>query len=541
MGTLLIGEEHTNSAKKRRQHAYAKDLELQMRENEAAKLREKYQGMNVNASGWLDPEKRPDRLKPLGGAGFMSERSGRDSKVKPYHTLFLYGKVPQDGTFNQREVEPPLGLGRSPREVVDVEPIHLRTWQLHLDSSAGLMHHPLTEATAGNLKINDSVDNAYNFYATRDLDRPSAFGSIVQPLVVPYVDNRPIIMPGRYEGGSDYHPKYNPFDHDKDSGLQKDIRALLGVTQLERERTKAQLARDNDDYQRRMRRELEEERRRLMDQENEARRRMEQMRRDLENKRLEWERQRREAERAKKEKKLPKTPPVQIRPPSTNLLSDMDDTRRRLIDERRKIEELLRAQMKQPAYTEVKVVKRPPPPPTPPDSDLANRRMVEEFNYLKHKEAETRKAFRRMYPELPETNIKLEAQQRALLRQQEEALRSLDKTGLVNVRYAPPKTVPAEGYRRPGWMDRSPTPFPHRLRQRDRLYTSHSMDGDVDRIYSRAERRERAIDSLAYKSNYDADKVLDEYERLKLSSNRPASTETLTDDTWMRPTTRTAV
>ncbi|KAH9504601.1 hypothetical protein Btru_062377 [Bulinus truncatus] len=97
-----------------------------------------------------------------------------------------------------------------------------------------------------------------------------------------------------------------------------------------------------------------------------------------------------------------------------------------------------------------------------------------------------------MYPELPETNMKLEAQQRALLKEQEASMRKLDKS----VTYAPPKTVAVESYRRPGWMDKTPTPFPHRLRQRDRLYTTASLDGDLDRIYSRAERRERAIDSL---------------------------------------------
>ncbi|KAK6989192.1 hypothetical protein BgiMline_012394, partial [Biomphalaria glabrata] len=532
-------EEDRTSAKKRRQVAYAKDLQLQMRENEAAKLRERYQDMNVNASGWLDPEKRPDRLRPLGGPGFMTDRTDRDSRVKPYHTLFLYGKVPPSGPAGYSQVDvvdAPVSLGRSPRmtHMVDGEPLHITNWQLHLDSPVGLLHQPLTEATSGNYRINDSTSQAYNFYATRDLDR-AGYGSIVQPLSIPYVDNRPIIMPGRFEGGGEYHPKYNPFDHDKESGLHKDIKVLLGMTQLERERTKAQMARDQDDHQRRMRKELEDERKRLMDQENEARRRLEQMRRDLEERRLEWERRRREAESTKKDTPVPQTAPVQIRPPSTTLLKDMDDTRRRLIEERRKIEELLRAQSKQPSYTEVKVLKRPPPPPTPLDSDLANRRILEEFNHLKHKEVENRKTFRRMYPELPETNSKLEAQQRALLREQEAALRNIDKT----VTYAPPKTVAVESYRRPGWMDKTPTPFPHRLRHRDRLYTTTSLDGDLDRIYSRAERREWAIDSLHY--NTDADKVLDEYSRLRLGGYRPASAETLTDDTWIRPTTRAAV
>uniref|UniRef100_A0A0B7A6I1 Centrosome and spindle pole-associated protein 1 C-terminal domain-containing protein n=1 Tax=Arion vulgaris TaxID=1028688 RepID=A0A0B7A6I1_9EUPU len=440
--------------------------------------------MNVDASGWLDPEKRPDRLKPLGGEGFMTNRSERDSKVKPYHTLFLYGN---------------------------------------------------TDATSGRYQPNDSVHQAYNFYATRDIDRPAGYGSLIQPLVVPYVDNRPIIMPGRYET-SEYHPKYNPFEHNNNSNndsLQRDIRALLGLSQMDRERTKIQMAKENDDYQRRMRNELKEERRRLMDQEDEARRRMEHMRRELEERRREWERQLRDAQRAKSEAKevKPKTAPITIRPPSTTLLKDMDETRRRLIDERKIIEELLRAQ-KQPEYTEVKVLKRPPPPPTPPESDFANRKTLEEFNYLKNIDAETRKTFRRMYPELPETNIKLEAQQRALLRQQEEALRSLSKGSQPPPQ---PQPVALNVNRRPRWLDTNLTPLPHRVRQKDRLYTAHSLDGDLDRIYSRTQRREQAIASL---TNTGDDY---EFDKLRLRSNRPASAETLTDDTWMRPASASVV
>ncbi|BFZ17087.1 hypothetical protein BsWGS_20128 [Bradybaena similaris] len=519
MGTLFIGDNERESAKRRRQNAYAKDLELQMREKEAAKLRERYQGMSVDASGWLDPEKRPDRLKPLGGEGFMTSRRDRDSKVRPYHTLFLYGKVPNEkNTPRGFSGEIPDSGGNAGG--ADGGPLHLRQWHLSLDTPAGLMHQPLTEATAGRYQPNDSIHQAYNFYATRDIDRAGGYGSIVQPLVVPYVDNRPIIMPGRYDS-NEYHPKYNPFEHNNSNndGLQRDIRALLGLTQIERDRSKAQLAKDNDDQQRRMRKELEDERRRLMDQENDARRRMEQMTRDLEARKREWERQMREAERAKQQVKVPKSAPITVRPPSTTLLSDMDDTRRRLIEERKIIEELLRAQ-RQPEYTEVKILKRPPPPPTPPDSDLANRRIVEEFNYLKHIDVDNRKTFRHMYPDLPKTNINLEAQQRALLRQQEEALRSLEK----DPKPTATKPAPVNLDRRPRWMDKSLTPLPHRVRHRDRLYTAHSLDGDLDRIYSRAERQERTLES-----------TYDEFEKLRLRSNRPASAETLTDDTWMRP------
>jgi hypothetical protein len=55
-------------------------------------FRERLQDMNVNASGWLDPEKRPERLKPLGGTNWTEQRSQRTDRVRPYHTLFLYGR-----------------------------------------------------------------------------------------------------------------------------------------------------------------------------------------------------------------------------------------------------------------------------------------------------------------------------------------------------------------------------------------------------------------------------------------------------------------
>nr|KAG5710291.1 hypothetical protein BaRGS_009007 [Batillaria attramentaria] len=86
------GGEDRDSAKRRRKDAYRQDLELQMKEKDAARVRERLQDMNVNASGWLDPEKRPDRFKPLGGVHWTEQRDRRDPEVKPYHTLFLYGR-----------------------------------------------------------------------------------------------------------------------------------------------------------------------------------------------------------------------------------------------------------------------------------------------------------------------------------------------------------------------------------------------------------------------------------------------------------------
>ncbi|KAK3723328.1 hypothetical protein RRG08_059118 [Elysia crispata] len=537
--SLVLGEPQTGSATQRRKNAYRQDLELQMKEKEAARLRERYQDMSVNASGWLDPEKRPDRLKPLGGAGFMTDRSERDSKVRPYHTLFLYDRIDPDGQ--------PLPIIETRRrlpyyvESGDPHTLHIRPWQLNLDPVAPLVHQPVNEAnepTSRNHKfqsteattarpLNDSINQAYNFYATRDLDRPGGYGSIIQPLVVPYVDNRPIIMPDRYHNRpqSHPHPRYNPFQFKDNSGSE--MRSLIAL--LERERNKNSLAKTQDDLARRLRKELDDERKRLGDRDADARRRAEDLRLEMEGRRREWERQRLLADRAKKDHAdMPKTAPIVVRPSSAEVLTEMDDTRRRLIDERRKIEELLRAQKSAPNYNEVKVLKRPPPPPTPTDSDLANRRIVEDFNQLKFKDdKETRGNIQKMYPEHPRTNKRLEAQQRALLKEQEEALMMLAK-GAITQSY--------ERYRRPAWMDKPPTPFPHRLRRRDQLYAN--LDADIDHLLSRAERRERAIDK--FQSGLDTDRS-DDLDRLKLSHWRPLSTETLADDTWIRPASATAL
>ncbi|KAL8590479.1 hypothetical protein ACOMHN_011692 [Nucella lapillus] len=87
------GMNERDSAKKRRQDDYRQDLELQIREKQAAKQRERLQDMSVDASGWLDPEKRPDRLKPLGGIHWADQRGRRDERVRPYHTLFMYDRL----------------------------------------------------------------------------------------------------------------------------------------------------------------------------------------------------------------------------------------------------------------------------------------------------------------------------------------------------------------------------------------------------------------------------------------------------------------
>ncbi|XP_076462492.1 uncharacterized protein LOC143294858 isoform X4 [Babylonia areolata] len=478
-GTLNVGRDERDSAKQKRRHEYKQDLELQIKEKDAARQRERLQDMNVNASGYLDPEKRPDRFKPLGGVHWLDQREKKSTeRVRPYHTLFLY----------DREVEPKR-----------------------------------TFAAAG-VPPNNAVDQAYNFFGARDLGYGGGGGggSIVQPISIPVADHRPIIVHAQ-GGGDGYHaPRFNPF-HSKGGDTNRDYQSLLLITQSEKDR----IRRDNEEFQRRLRQELEEERRKLNDQENEARRRLEELRREAEERRKEAERNRREAERLKKEaEKKPATEPAP-RPASKKwkLYYDMDDYRLRLIEERKKIEELLKAGKPVNEAWDLKVVRKPPRnlPPTPKSADRANRDNVNDFNHLKHRDQ--RREFRSVFPDMPFTNRRLEQQQEALLRQQQSFL---SDTSTHRRRTSMKVDVPPRrAVSRPNWMDRAPTPFPHVLRKRDRLYTSHS-EGDLDRINRRNREREQILDN----SGQNDDVALDE---LKLRHHRPSSTETLADDTWLRP------
>lgn len=529
--TLLLGGEDRESAKRRRKDAYRADLELQMKEKNAARIRERLQGMNVDASGWLDPEKRPERFKPLGGVHWTEQRSRRDPEVKPYHSLFLYGRVPNT---NEQVVVEKSPRPTEPHTVYLDRPTRLVEYsrRVHLDPPA--VYHPVTYAGAGPAVPNSSVDQAYNFYATRNLENGGGGGSIVQPISIPYVDNRPIIITGQNGGGGYNGPRFNPFEHRDDSSL-REVRTLLGISQMETERMRTKMERDHDDFQRKLRQQLEDERRKLQDQEAEARRRMEEMRRDAEERRKEAERQRREAERMRKEAETrPKTDPP--RPASkTMLYYDMGDYRMRLIDERRKIEELLKAGPKKDKdIWDIKVLHRPRIPPTPRSADRANRDNVREFNELKYRTIDHRNEFRNIFPDVPYTNHRLEQQQIALLRQQEAALRNI---GYQRPRKAEIVIPPRRAVSRPEWLDRDPTPLPHRLRQRDKLWTAQSWDGDLDRIRRRNEERERVMQKGKTSSRLEED-VLDE---LKLRRHRPASADTLTDDTWLRPSDTNAV
>ncbi|XP_071118657.1 GRB10-interacting GYF protein 2-like isoform X4 [Haliotis cracherodii] len=443
------------SAKKRRQNHYKADLQLQMAERHAAKQRERIQDMSVNASGYLDPEKGPDRLKPLGGIDWTQYRSRGDSKVRPYHTLFLYDE-------NNR-----------------VQPAAPLSYRAPMDSGYGIM-------------------------AARDISLVPQV-PLVQPLQpIHYPDNRPIIIQQPAPAYQWQGPKYNP--------IQMEVPVRSSALLLEEARLKIKLERDNEEHKRRLQRELDENQRRLRESESEARRRLEELRLESENRRREAERQRREWERLMRLKELerPRTiSTVVVKPGSgrNRLLDDMDLYRQKLREERRMIEELLMNRRPiEPAKLDIKVVRKNKErqidvPPTPKTDDNANPENVHVFTDLKHRDYRSRREFRSIFPEVPYTNMKLEWQQGALLKQQDEALRALRGAKTDSEKQVIMKKY---FFTRPVWMDREITPF-----SRLRKYHNYSE--------SRLGRIDEVSDGFGFRSH------------------RPSSADTLNDDTWLRP------
>ncbi|KAL8590482.1 hypothetical protein ACOMHN_011695 [Nucella lapillus] len=154
---------------------------------------------------------------------------------------------------------------------------------------------------------------------------------------------------------------------------------------------------------------------------------------------------------------------------------DMDDYRRRMMEERKRMEDLLKAANRPRGKDiwDVQILKKPRYqlnlPSTPSTADRANRDNVMAFNNLKQRDVNDRDSFRRTYPDEPVTNRRLEEQQQALLDQQGSSLPGrgyyTDRPTEKRRRMEPRRSVS-----RPGWLDRTPTPFDHVQRKWNRKY-----------------------------------------------------------------------
>ncbi|ESP03587.1 hypothetical protein LOTGIDRAFT_171232 [Lottia gigantea] len=537
--TLLIGESERSSAKRRRQEDYKQDLELQMREKNAARQREKLQDMRVNASGWLDPEKGPERLKPLGGHDFMTTKRVRESRAKPYHTLFALDQprklVAGQATIVERPqvqvVSPPVERRRPPLKIISPRPRVNKIWARERGARSPMAmpnltvrdHSPppplhvrassvpamqLIEPPRRSFDIHPGIFYQPPAYPQQPMgmsyqpmyDMPaSAPVNLVPPLTINQTSPRPLII-NHQPIDSGHSPRYNPFQNDSGiielkSVLQMSMKERARISEkrfidldkkLENERMRARLERENADHRRKLDRDREAEMRRARDQEAEHRRRMEELRREAEERRRQAERDRREAERLRllalrqpRQEAAP-NPDIRIIQPKSPDLYDIRLYRNQLREERRKIEALLNRKSEPNKGMDLRVIKQKRQqyalPKTPSTADLANRQNVAIFTDLKHREIPARKVFRGMFPEVPYTNKKLEWQQAALLKQQEQTIRGLQEYQITEEHYD-------EKERRRKWLEMYPWTPNITTGHYGRIQTSRSLDGYGDRSY----------------------------------------------------------
>nr|XP_022314228.1 trichohyalin-like isoform X26 [Crassostrea virginica] len=180
--TLPVGASERESANARKKARYREELQLQMREAEAARRREKVEELRVNASGLLDPEKTPKRLTYLGEPNPTPRRNLRSPEVRPYHTKFDLSPRGQgidpesSGGYTPRERGRPRE--RRPRDrngILDVgfdglldQPRRGGTSQI----PPGLQYQPSTYVTGGGSgglnQPYSSIDEAYHYYGMKN-------------------------------------------------------------------------------------------------------------------------------------------------------------------------------------------------------------------------------------------------------------------------------------------------------------------------------------------------------------------------------------
>ncbi|KAM9308386.1 centrosome and spindle pole-associated protein 1 [Gastrophryne carolinensis] len=80
---LQLGGSDKDEAQKRRKERYRQELMEQMAEQQRNKRREKELGLKVAASGAIDPEKQPDRLRQFGAINRQQEMADRNVPYRP--------------------------------------------------------------------------------------------------------------------------------------------------------------------------------------------------------------------------------------------------------------------------------------------------------------------------------------------------------------------------------------------------------------------------------------------------------------------------
>ncbi|XP_028971982.2 centrosome and spindle pole-associated protein 1 isoform X2 [Esox lucius] len=230
---LMIGTAEEDAARDRRKERYRQELLEQMAEGRRNKKKEKDLELRVAATGAVDPEKQPDRIKQFGAVNRGDEGQRRDIQHRPGVSLDALGSDCKPWPRQQRrdtgteESLPPErprvafpslpvtdALGRLPG--ADVAPLH-KDFPRSLSSTLGEMIAPriadlppplpptLTDA------YRTPYDEAYYCYGARnprDLN-PSHYGPPVsggQTLLFPYQPPGMMLLPGHQGARTNQHP-----------------------------------------------------------------------------------------------------------------------------------------------------------------------------------------------------------------------------------------------------------------------------------------------------------------------------------------------
>ncbi|RXM27147.1 Centrosome and spindle pole-associated protein 1 [Acipenser ruthenus] len=101
---LMIGGADRDLAQQMRKEKYRQELQEQMAEQQRNKKREKELGLRVAASGAVDPEKQPDRIKQFGAISREYDNKPRDV---PYRSGVGLGEFGSEPIRRPREERPP--------------------------------------------------------------------------------------------------------------------------------------------------------------------------------------------------------------------------------------------------------------------------------------------------------------------------------------------------------------------------------------------------------------------------------------------------
>ncbi|XP_041102625.1 centrosome and spindle pole-associated protein 1 [Polyodon spathula] len=196
---LMIGGANRDLAQQTRKEKYRQELQEQMAEQQRNKKREKELGLRVAASGAVDPEKQPDRIKQFGAINREYDNKPRDLPYRSGVGLGDLGSEPIRRPHEERP--PPVAEERRPPERPRVA-----------FQAPPIDYTPLGVSAAGGAGISGGVPLNEEFH--RGLS--STLGEIVAPRITSVPPPLPPTLTDNYRTPYDdayyYYGARNPLD-----------------------------------------------------------------------------------------------------------------------------------------------------------------------------------------------------------------------------------------------------------------------------------------------------------------------------------------